>query len=44
MGRKPYVEAVPVRNADGSRGRREVQFFGWEKLDAVDELKAGFGV
>ena len=44
MGRRPYVEAVPVRNADGSWGRREVQFFGWEKLDAVDELKAGFGV
>ena len=43
MGRKPYVEAVPVRLSDGSWTQKEVQFFGWEKLDAVDTLKAEFG-
>ena len=43
MGRKPYVEAVPVRLPDGSWTQREVQFFGWEKLDAADRLRAEFG-
>ncbi|MDY3783031.1 MAG: methionine adenosyltransferase [Candidatus Cryptobacteroides sp.] len=42
MGRKPYKAAVPVRNADGSWTEREIQFFGWEKLDAVDKLKEFF--
>ena len=42
MGRKPYKAAVPVRNADGSWTEREIQFFGWEKLDAVDKLKELF--
>ncbi len=44
MGRKPYVKAVPVRNPDGSWAQKEVQFFGWEKLDAADTLKAEFGL
>lgn len=42
FGRKPYVKAVPVRLPDGSESTREVQFFGWEKLDAVEKLKKIF--
>ncbi|MBO4263317.1 MAG: methionine adenosyltransferase [Bacteroidales bacterium] len=40
MGRKPYT--APVRFADGST--REVWFFGWERLDAVPELRRRFGL
>ena len=43
MGRKPYVKAVPVRNSDGSWAQKEVQFFGWERLDAADRLRTEFG-
>ena len=43
MGREPYV-----RNMKLMRGGREVevpvQFFGWEKLDAVDVIKSAFGL
>ena len=35
MGRKPYTEEV-----DG----KLVQFFGWEKLDAVEDIRKAFGL
>ena len=39
VGRKPYREVVTVKGEP-----REVQFFGWEKLDAVDDIKKSFGI
>ena len=44
MGRKPYVEAVDIKNPDGTYGRKDVQFFGWERLDAVEDIKKSFGL
>ena len=41
MGRDPYVKKVElVRH--GKTIRRNVQFFGWELLDAVDRCRAAF--
>ncbi|MCQ2179108.1 MAG: methionine adenosyltransferase [Bacteroidales bacterium] len=42
MGREPYVAKVDVRMPDGSMGKKDVQFFGWEKLDVVEEIKKSF--
>ena len=39
MGRKPYTKMVKVQGCE-----RIVQFFGWELLDSVPELKAAFGL
>ena len=44
MGRKPYVAPVKLRAADGSWTTKDVQFFGWEKLDAVEDVKRVFGI
>ena len=43
FGNRPYTKAVKfVEN--GVEVEREVEFFGWEKLDAVDAIKAEFGL
>ena len=43
FGNRPYVKPVKMwRN--GVECEREVEFFGWEKLDAVDMIKAEFGL
>ena len=43
FGSRPYTQAVKfVEN--GVEVEREVEFFGWEKLDAVDAIKAEFGI
>ena len=43
FGNRPYTQAVKfVEN--GVEVEREVEFFGWEKLDAVDDIKAEFGL
>ena len=39
VGRKPYRATVKVQGHE-----REVQFFGWELLDAVDDIKKAFGL
>ena len=39
MGRTPYQATVKVKGED-----KEVQFFGWELLDRVDDVKAAFGI
>ena len=44
MGRKPYVEAVEFTLPDGSKESRDVQFFGWELLDAVPAVRKAFGL
>ena len=43
FGNRPYTKAVTfVEN--GVEVSREVEFFGWEKLDAVEVIKAEFGL
>jgi len=44
FGREPYEEEVELHIANGSPERKMVSFFGWEKLDKVDEVKAAFGM
>ena len=44
VGRRPYTAPVRLRRPDGSFETREVQFFGWEKLDAVPAVKEAFGL
>ena len=41
VGRKPYMDRVTVLE-NGKKVNRRVQFFGWEKLDAVEAVKAAF--
>ena len=48
FGKKPYTETLKLERelADGVRGEveREVQFFGWEKLDSVDTIRGLFNI
>ncbi len=43
FGRQPYKKQVTVFS-DGNEKVREIEFFTWEKLDAVDDLKKAFGL
>ena len=43
FGNRPYTKSV-VFIENGVEVTREVEFFGWEKLDAVDTIKAEFGL
>ncbi|MEF9985567.1 MAG: methionine adenosyltransferase [Bacteroidales bacterium] len=43
FGRDPYTKEIEVI-VDGQPIKKEVQFFGWEKLDAVDKVKAAFKI
>ena len=43
FGNRPYTKAVKFIE-NGVEVEREVEFFGWEKLDAVDAIKAEFGL
>ncbi|MBP3344064.1 MAG: methionine adenosyltransferase [Bacteroidales bacterium] len=43
MGRKPYTKEVEVIE-NGQKTTKEVQFFGWEKVDAVDQIKRAFEI
>ena len=43
FGNRPYVKPVKVWE-NGVECEREVEFFGWEKLDAVEQIKAEFGL
>ena len=43
FGNRPYTKKVTVFE-NGVETTREVEFFGWEKLDAVDTIKAEFGL
>lgn len=42
MGRDPYTQEVEIVR-DGEKVVKNLQFFGWEKLDAVEKIKAAFG-
>ncbi len=41
FGNRPYTKCVPVWE-NGVATEREVEFFSWEKLDAVDSIKEAF--
>lgn len=43
FGRKPYTKSVKV-GKPGHQTDKPVQFFAWEKLDAVEEIKKAFGI
>lgn len=43
FGRKPYTRTLKLIR-DGKEVEREVEFFSWEKLDAVDTIKKAFGI
>lgn len=43
FGRKPYTKTVKV-GKPGCQTDKLVQFFGWEKLDAVDAIKKAFNL
>ena len=43
FGRKPYTKTVKV-GKPGCQTDKLVQFFAWEKLDAVEEIKKAFGI
>ena len=43
FGNRPYTKVEKVWE-NGVKCEREIEFFGWEKLDAVDMLKAEFGL
>ncbi len=43
FGRKPYTKAVKV-GKPGHQTDKLVQFFGWEKLDAVESIKKAFNL
>jgi len=43
FGREPYAEEVTVYE-NGNPVKKEVEFFAWEKLDYVDQIKKAFGI
>ena len=43
FGNRPYTKEVTVFE-NGVETTREVEFFGWEKLDAVETIKTEFGL
>ena len=43
FGRRPYTELVRFVG-DGKEFAKEVEFFSWEKLDEVDNIKQEFGI
>ena len=44
MGRDPYTQRVQFIDAKGNAEERDVQFFGWERLDYVDCIRKEFGL
>ena len=42
MGRDPYRAAVTLYDRNGNARQEEVDFFAWEKLDYVDNIKEAF--
>ena len=43
FGNRPYTKTVKVVE-NGVEVEREIEFFGWERLDAVEQIKAEFGL
>ncbi len=42
IGRDPYRANVTLLDPDGREHQKEVQFFGWEKLDMVEPIRKAF--
>ena len=43
FGNRPYKKSVKVWE-NGVEVEREIEFFGWERLDAVEQIKVEFGL
>jgi S-adenosylmethionine synthetase len=43
FGRDPFVKEMELVR-DGKRVKKNVQFFGWEKLDAIERCKGLFNI
>ena len=43
FGHRPYTKKITLLRG-GKETEKEVEFFGWEKLDAVDMLRKEFGI
>ena len=43
FGNRPYKKTVKVLE-NGSEVEREIEFFGWERLDAVDDIRRELGL
>ncbi len=43
FGNRPYKKNIKVWE-NGTEVEREIEFFGWERLDAVEQIKAEFGL
>ena len=43
FGNRPYTKVEKVWE-NGVETEREIEFFGWEKLDAVEQIKREFGL
>ena len=43
FGNRPYTKTVKVWE-NGRETEREIEFFGWEKLDAVEAIRREFGI
>ena len=43
FGNRPYTQVVKLHE-NGTEVEREIEFFGWEKLDAVDMIRKEFGL
>ena len=43
FGRRPYTERVTLVR-DGVEQEREIEFFGWERLDEVERLRREFSL
>jgi S-adenosylmethionine synthetase len=44
FGRDPFKRKIKVHYNNGTETTKEVEFFGWEKLDYVDKIKKEFGL
>lgn len=44
FGNRPYTQEVTVYDEQGVASTREVEFFGWEKLDEVENMKKLFAL
>jgi S-adenosylmethionine synthetase len=44
FGRTPYKETVELTDKNGNKTSKEIEFFTWEKTDAIDKIKKAFGL
>jgi S-adenosylmethionine synthetase len=44
FGRTPYKETVVLPDGKGNKVNKEIEFFTWEKTDAVNKIKKAFGL